>query len=325
MPELLGWIAPLTNLAGSSLRIPMTDEPDTQPPAAPAPPPIPRFDAPLPPRAAQRLDEATATRHDITHATRPPWPKYDADKPDPGHRGKRQCIGRSTQTGSRCKLKPCDNKERCKFHGGRTTGRPPKGRSRDRDAEVRGASGRYFESMGKLAKVYQEALTDSALTDTREPLAALDAFTRRALKRAVEADVPEYRESMLKLSEQAESALAAGDLEALRVAVESLTNSARAGVRADESDAVAIDALRTFSERVDAYWKTKLDRKQAINARDLALILQRIVDIIQAEVPGEAALRVAKAIDVLMIQSGRAAERRDAQDVALIGGPRADE
>ena len=44
------------------------------------------------------------------------------------------------------------------------------------------------------------------------------------------------------------------------------------------ADAAAIAALKTFSERVDAYWKTKLDRKQAINARDLTLILQRIVD-----------------------------------------------
>jgi|GEM_PF-4885850 len=301
----------------------MTDEPDTQPPA-PVAQPIPRFDAPLPPRAAQRLDEATATRHDIAHATRPPWPKYDADKPEPGHkRGKRQCIGRSTQTGKRCGNQPCEGKERCKFHGGRTTGRPAKGRGGNRDAkDVRGKTGRYFESMGKLAQVYQDALKDGSLTDTREPLAALDAFTRRAILRASELDVPEYRETLLKSAESAGKALDAGDLDALRAALDALTKLAREGVRADESDAVAIEAIKTFGERVDAYWKTKLDRKQAINARDLALILQRIVDIIQAEVTGEAALRVAKAIDTLMIQSGRAAEHRDSQDVALLGGPR---
>lgn len=302
----------------------MTDE--TQPPAPPpSAPPIPRFDAPLPPRAAQRLDETTATRHDIAHATRPPWPKYDADKPEPGCRFKRQCIGRSTQTGSRCRMKPCDNKERCKFHGGRTTGRPPKGRSRERDAELRGASGRYFESMGKLAKVYQEALTDSALTDTREPLAALDAFTRRVLKRADEHDVPEFRKWIGEWAGKAHQAWLGRDEKGLEMAITMLLEASDRGIRQDASDAAAIAALKTFGERVDAYWKTKLDRKQAINARDLTLILQRIVDIIQAEVPGEAALRVAKAIDTLMIQSGRSAELRDAQDVALIGGPRAGE
>ena len=300
----------------------MTDE--TQPPSPVPPPSILRFDAPLPPRAAQRLDEATATRHDIKHATRPPWPKYDADKPEPGCRFKRQCIGRSTQTGSRCKQKPCDNKERCKFHGGRTTGRPAKGRGGNRDAkDVRGKTGRYFESMGKLAQVYQDALADGSLTDTREPLAALDALTRRALKRADEHDVPEFRKWVGEWAGKAYQAWLGKDEKGLEAAILMLIEASDRGVRQDMSDAAAIAALKTFGERVDAYWKTKLDRKQAINARDLALILQRIVDIIQAEVTGEAALRVAKAIDTLMIQSGRAAEHRDSQDVALPGGPSA--
>ena len=305
----------------------MTDE--TQPPndaTAPATsPPVPRITAPLPPRSGQRLDEATAARHDVTHATRPPWPKYDADKPEPDHkRGKRQCIGRSTLSGKRCGNAPCEGKERCKFHGGRTTGRPPKGRSRDAKV-VRGKVGRYFESMGKLAQVYQESLADSALTDTREPLAALDAFTRRVLKRADEHDVPEFRKWIGEWAGKAHQAWLGKDEKGLELAITMLLEASDRGIRQDASDAAAIAALKTFSERVDAYWKTKLDRKQAINARDLTLILQRIVDIIQAEVPGEAALRVANAIDTLMIQSGRSADLRDAQDVALIGGPRASE
>lgn len=285
----------------------MTDETQQLAPA----PPIPKFDAPLPPRAAQRLTEATATRHDIKQATRPPWPKYDADKPEPGCRFKRQCIGRSTQTGSRCKMKPCDNKERCKFHGGRTTGRPPKDGKRGKQ------TGRYFESMGKLADAYEGALKDNALTDTREPLAALDALTRRVLVRAAELDTPDYRKRMLELLEGARDAMAVADADAFAAKTTAALELAQAGASEDVALGNAVDVLERYSERLDAYWKTKLDRKQAINARDLVLIFQRIVDIVQAEVPGDAAMRVAKAIDALMLSTQRF--ERDAVDVAFRG------
>lgn len=296
----------------------MTDE--TQPPAPPpSAPPIPRFDAPLPPRAAQRLDETTATRHDIAHATRPPWPKYDADKPEPGFkRGKRQCIGRSTQTGKRCRKEPLEKKERCKFHGGRSTGRPPKDANADSRGRARGESrGRYFEAMGVLAKAYEDARADNSLTDTREPLAALDALTRRVLVRAANLDTPDYRKRMLELLEGARDAMAVADAEAFAEKTTAALELAQAGASEDVALGNAVDVLERYSERLEAHWKTKLDRKQAINARDLVLIFQRIVDIVQAEVPGDAAMRVAKAIDTLMLSTQRF--DRDAVDVAFRG------
>lgn len=290
----------------------MTTDPDE--PSAPAQPaPVPRIDAPLPPRAGQRLDEATVTRQDVAQATRPPWPKYDVDKPEPGFKkGKRQCIGRSTQSGKRCRNEPCIGKERCKFHGGRTTGRPLKHGQRSRKG------GRYAEAMGKLAAVYEDALRDNALTDTREPLAALDALTRRVLVRAANLDTPDYRKRMLELLEGARDAMAVADADAFAAKTTAALELAQAGASEDVALGNAVDVLERYSERLDAYWKTKLDRKQAINARDLVLIFQRIVDIVQAEVSGEAAVRVAKAIDALMLSTQRF--DRDAADIALGGG-----
>ncbi len=287
--------------------------PNDEPDSTSAPGAVPRIDAPLPPRSGQRLTEATAFVHDDAQATRPAWPKYDADKPEPDFkRGKRQCIGRSTQTGKRCRKEPLKNKERCKFHGGRATGRPPK------DGKQSERSGRYFESMGKLAQAYQGALADNALTDTREPLAALDALTQRVLTRAANLDTPDYRKRMLELLEGARDAMAVADADALAAKTTAALELAQAGAAEDVALRNAVDVLERYSERLDAYWKTKLDRKQAINARDLVLIFQRIVDIVQAEVPGDAALRVAKAIDVLMLSTQRL--DRDAVDLALGGG-----
>lgn len=278
-----------------------THAPDAQP--APASP-VPKIAAPLPPRSAQHLTEATAARHDVAQATRPSWPKYSADEPEPGYRGgKRQCIGRSTQTGKRCRMQPCEGKERCKFHGGRSTGRPPS--KNPKIGERNPGAGRYFESMGKLAAAYQGALKDNALTDTREPLAALDALTRRVLMRAAALDTPDYRKRMLELLEGARDAMAVADAEAFAAKTTAALELAQAGASEDVALGNAVDVLERYSERLDAYWKTKLDRKQAINARDLVLIFQRIVDIVQAEVPGDAAVRVAKSIDALMLSTQR--------------------
>lgn len=224
-------------------------------------------------------------------AARPEW-KVDVVEPD-FKMGKRQCTAKSKQTGKRCMAPPMPEGTKCRFHGGAPrSGRPS-------------TKGRFSKAMGKLAAAYHDSLNDSTLTDTREPLAALDALTRRAAERAAERDTPEFRKRVQQLVETMATALRGQDVATFTAKLTELQKLAADGAEEDDALREAAEAFERFSERLEAHWKIKLDRKQAINARDLMVVVQRLVDIVRTEVSGDAAARVARGFDQVMLSTFR--------------------
>ncbi len=219
---------------------------------------------------------------------------YDADKPESTfakNLGSRQCTARTRQTGLRCGKPPEPGKDVCRKHGGNRR----VGRKADK--------GRYSKAMGKLAHAYQAALSDQSLTDLREPLAALDAITKRIAQRAAERDTPDFRKRILVLVTTARDAMRDADVALFTAKLNELHKLAEEGADEDSSLTVAADAFGAFSTRLEAHWKIRLDRKQAINARDLIVLMQRFVDIVRMNVSPEAASRVALAMDGVMMST----------------------
>lgn len=222
----------------------------------------------------------------------PPPPEIRAtwrvDQPDDAFRAsypsqKRQCTAASKQNGRRCMRIPRAGKNVCVMHGA--------------DGGKASAAGRYSVVAGKLGRVYEQSLVDRSLTDLKEPLAMLDALTQRAMERASEREVPELRARSLGMLRAARRLGESGESEQMFATLDELDELLEHGVGEDKALAAAIDAFERFAQRLEAYWKIQLDRKQAINATELVAVMARIVQIIQENAAPDVARTIASRID----------------------------
>lgn len=166
--------------------------------------------------------------------------------------------------------------------------------------------GRYSLALGKFRDAYESSLEDPSLMDLRETLALLDLVVRQAAERAGTGDTPELRKRALEMLRKsrrtADPAKAAASLEALQSLLEE-------GVEEDKSLEALSDAAERLARRQEKAWSIKLDAAQAINARDLVVVLASFADVIMEEADRDTASRIIRRIDSDVLGTGNPAAR----------------
>jgi len=201
-----------------------------------------------------------------------------------------RCRARSKQSGGRCKQPKVPGKQVCRFHGGLSPGPTP-------------THGRYSTRLGRFRHIYEQALAEGdKLFDLRETLALLQTRAARAAERVSEKDTPDFR---LKALEIWQTIQEAEDPDMRSEAEKDLEALLQEG--ADEDS--ALDELVKIAERIsvrqEKAWGIKLNAAQVINARDLSVILGRLMDTISDELEPKDARRVLARIDREIVEGSR--------------------
>lgn len=200
------------------------------------------------------------------------------------------CHARSKRTGSRCQRPPVPGKAVCYYHGGAPgSGRPP-------------IHGRYSRSLGKAARLYEQALEDGRLFDLREPLAVLDALVQRQLALAVEKDSPSFRREVLKQAQALADHAEAGAPGAAGLARQ-LAECVERGAAEAAALAGAGEALERFCRRLEGAWAVRLHKSEAISREEVVAALARLLVIVREEAGDEVALRVHRRVEAAASQA----------------------
>ena len=161
-------------------------------------------------------------------------------------------------------------------------------------------------ALGRFREAYESSLDDPSLLDLRETLALLDLVVRQAAERAGRGDTPELRSRALDLldgvrgaSDPAQAALRLNELHTL------LTD----GVEEDKSLGALSDAAEKLAKRQEKAWSIKLDAAQAINARDLVVVLGSFADVVMEEADRETAGKIIRRIDTDVLGASGPAAR----------------
>lgn len=219
--------------------------------------------------------------------------------------GEQQCKSKAKSTGRRCRNGIVPGRAVCELHGG-LGGRPPK-------------HGMYSGAFVRLRKVYEAALADPRLMDLREPIALLKVQVDDSVRRVEENDTPAFRRRALSLMQEAKAATREGkveDAQAKLIALEDLLGRGVAEDKALDRMAHAVDRL---AKRVEGAWTIALAQQQAINVKDLVVILARFVACVVSASEVEAK-RMAK-----RIEDGHAIEAEFQELPARVGVGVADE
>ena len=148
---------------------------------------------------------------------------------------------------------------RCRMHG--------------RDAGAPLVHGRYSKHLpDKIAAAYDKSLSDLKLLDQMEGCAALDAIAKRAATLVKEKDSPEWRKQLLAQWRAAKRAVRQGKAPEMSEEVRILGGMIEAGASEVSSLRFFQDAVERTSKRVEASWRTRLDKEHAINGEDLVAI-----------------------------------------------------
>lgn len=203
---------------------------------------------------------------------------------NPRESGRPRCIARSKQTGMRCRNSPKPGWKVCRFHGA-GGGRPPT------------AGGRYSGASKRFEAALRAATDADDLLDLRPVLGLLDVRMAELLDRLdpTYADTPAWRLKVLELIRAVKEARTDDDraeaIEAMRVHVD-------AGAEYDAAWAELLRLAERRQRRTEAAIATRLRGEQAINARDLVLILGRVLDVLHQEISDEESLgRVIQRLD----------------------------
>ena len=180
------------------------------------------------------------------------------------------CSARSKQTGEPCKNAPKPGWAVCRFHGAGGGRRPTKG-------------GRFSRASKRFRRAYEAALDDAALLDLRPALAALDVRIADLLEKIDRGeDGILWRKRLFQLFQDVEAHAVGspGFLEAMRRLGEHLA----AGANRDEEWDYILRLVERRQVRTEKAIEAMFRGEQAINARELAIIFGRAIDIIADEI-----------------------------------------
>jgi hypothetical protein len=154
--------------------------------------------------------------------------------------------------------------------------------------------------------MYEEAKdSGEGLFDLRETLAILDVALSRAADRVSQLDTPDFRETAWGMFELARQA---SDPDEQRVRLADLGRLLRDGVSEDAAFEQLTNAAEALARRQEKAWGVRLNAAQALNARDLVVVMNRFIQIVTEEVP-ENAGRIVERIDLEILGGGEVSKR----------------
>lgn len=164
------------------------------------------------------------------------------------------------------------------MHGARSPGAPIK-------------TGRYSKHLGRLARAYEESLSDAGLLDMRESVAVLDVHVKRCATRASELDTPDFRARCRVLHGQAK--------------FDELGKLLEQGANEDDALRDLVRAVETFSRNQAATWGVKLAKGQAVNAKTAMAAYVRLLDIFGTVAGADAKQKAAAMFSADLAAAGR--------------------
>lgn len=180
----------------------------------------------------------------------------------------------------------------CRYHGAKG-GRPI-------------THGRRSRRLGRFQEMYEEAKdSGEGLFDLRETLAILDVALSRAADRVGQLDTPDFRQAAWEMFELARQA---ADPDEQRVRLADLGRLLRDGVSEDAAFEQLTNAAEALARRQEKAWGVRLNAAQALNARDLIVVMNRFIQIVSEEVP-ENAGRIVERIDLEILGGGEVSKR----------------
>lgn len=180
----------------------------------------------------------------------------------------------------------------CRYHGARG-GRPI-------------IHGKRSRRLGRFQELYEEAkASGEELFDLRDTLAIMDVALDRAAERVAQLDTPDFREAAFAIFEDARQQT---DAEQQRKRLADLGRLLRDGVSEDEAFKQLTEAAQALAHRQEKAWAVRLNAAQALNARDLVVVMNRFIQIVTEESP-EHAGRIVERIDLEVLGGREVAQR----------------
>lgn len=196
------------------------------------------------------------------------------------------CCAKAKSTGKRCNQGVVPGRNVCRRHGG-NGGRMP-------------VHGRYSTALGggRFAALYEQSLTDPALLNLEEPIALLDAHTKRLAERVQEGDTAEFRRRAKALWNDYTKAKAKDDPDGVAKALDDLGELLSSGADEDAAFAELTTAAERLAVRLEKAWGIRVQATQALNVRDLMTFLARVRDLAIRECGEELADRLFYSIEI---------------------------
>lgn len=152
-------------------------------------------------------------------------------------------------------------------------------------------NGRFTKALGKFSETYRESLNDRELMDLREPLAVMDMLIQRLMERMSELDTADFRNRARTHFQTCKANFTAGNMDAVKIALDDLGELLRKGGEEDELSSKLLKSLQAFMRRVEGAWEIKLARRNAVNAKEVAAALGRMLAIVKTETSRDAYAR----------------------------------
>lgn len=221
-----------------------------------------------------------------------------------GKRADARCMG-DAREGKRCRSQALPDSRYCLTHKYLESIAPQR-------------NGRYAAAMGRFGQAYQQALNDKDLLDLREPIAALDAIIQRWMKRLDEGDTFELRQRARELVLDF-IGLRIDDPEKAWEKIKELQQLLLEGVNEDRTSVMLAKALERQAKRMTDACALMLNRRNAVNARDVVAVLARVIEILKSEATPDVVARVVERVSSeVMSDDGRmalVAERAQAKRI----------
>ena len=182
--------------------------------------------------------------------------------------------------------------EVCRYHGAKG-GRPI-------------IHGKRSRRLGRFQKMYEEAIASGEdLFDLRDTLAIMDVALDRAAERGGQLDTPDFRETAWAIFEDARQQT---DPDQQRQRLADLGRLLRDGVAEDAAFKQLTEAAQALAHRQEKAWAVRLNAAQALNARDLVVVMNRFIQIVTEESPDHAG-RIVERIDLEILGGGEVSQR----------------
>lgn len=163
-------------------------------------------------------------------------------------------------------------------------------------------NGRFTKALGNFAQTYQESLNDRDLYDLREPLAAMDMLLQRMMERLSDLDTADFRNRARTHLLEYRANMDAARTEDAKIALNNLSELLKRGGDEDELSQRLIKNLQGFMRRLEGAWEIKLQRRSAVNAKEVVAALGRMLDILRTETTTDVYARCVERFDLEILK-----------------------
>ena len=184
-------------------------------------------------------------------------------------RRRKKCGAKARTTGKPCERWALVGKERCRLHGGKSTG-PPMTKG-----------GRYCKNLHVLRPRFEAALADPELLEGRREIAMMDVVLGQLVERIERQDTPGWRNELQRTFTRLTSAMQAGNAERVGTTIQRLGALIEQGAEADRVVRDLIEGLDKRSARAQKEREVNIKGETVTTMTDMMVIFGQWVDVLR--------------------------------------------